>query len=680
MYNAGMNFEQASERARQLRREINFHNYRYHVLDSPVVSDAEYDRLLAELRDLEERYPQLVAPDSPTQRVGGQVLDKFVRVRHPAPILSLANAFSADDVRAWYERIRRLDGRVEGSAFVVEPKIDGLTVVLHYERGAFVLGATRGDGDVGEDITPNLRTVRSVPLSIPVDPRSRARPPARIVVRGEAFIPVREFEALNEQLAQSGERTYVNPRNAASGALRQLDASLTASRPIDLLCYAIVAFEGGAPPLGQWETLELLRSLGFPVTSDAQRCANLDKAIAVCDSWVNRREMLPFEADGMVIKLDDLQLAASLGFVGKDPRGSLAFKFPATEVSTQLVDIGVNVGRTGVLTPYAILEPVAVGGVTVSKATLHNFDFIRERDIRIGDRVLVKRAGEVIPYVIGPIVDARRGSERGFTPPRACPSCGEPVEHLPGEVAYFCVNASCPEQLIRNVEHFASRGAMDIEGLGIKIVEQLVQASLVKDLADLYTLQMKDLLPLEGFAERKASNLLASIQSSKSRPFSRLIIGLGIRGVGEVVAGDLARTFGDLDHLQSAVLENLQQIEGIGPNTAQAIVDWLGRKGNQKVLRKLKQAGVWPRAERAPKGKGKLEGLTFVITGTLASLSREKAKELIEAHGGKVTDTVSRKTNYLVCGESPGSKLSRAKELGVPVLREDELQKLIKGA
>jgi DNA ligase (NAD+) len=678
MYNAAMSLEQASDRARALRREINFHNYRYHVLDSPVVTDAEYDRLLVELRRLEEQYPQLVTPDSPTQRVGGQVSDKFVRVRHPAPILSLANAFSPDDVRAWYERIRRLDRRVEGSAFVVEPKIDGLTVVLHYEKGAFVLGATRGDGEVGEDITPNLRTVRSVPLSIPVDLRSRAGVPARIVVRGEAFFPVREFESLNEQLARNGERTYVNPRNAASGALRQLDASLTASRPIDLLCYAIVTLEGRAPPLTQWETLELLRSLGFPVTSHAERCANLEEAIGLCNSWVERRGTLPFEADGMVIKLDDLQLAASLGFVGKDPRGSLAFKFPATEVSTQLVDIGVNVGRTGVLTPYAILEPVAVGGVTVSKATLHNFDFIRERDIRIGDRVLVKRAGEVIPYVIGPIIEARRGSERGFTPPRVCPSCGEPVEHLPGEVAYFCVNASCPEQLIRNVEHFASRGAMDIEGLGIKIVEQLMQGSLVKDLADLYSLEEKNLLPLEGFAEKKASNLLGSIQSSKARPLSRLIVGLGIRGVGEVVAGDLARTFGDLDGFQSATLEDLQSIEGIGPNTAQAIEDWLGRRGNQKVLRKLKQAGVWPRAEKAPKGKGKLEGLTFVITGTLAGLSREKAKALIESHGGKVSDSVSRKTNYLLCGESPGSKLAKAKELDVPVIREDELQRLLR--
>jgi len=679
MYNAAMNLERASARAVQLRREINYHNYRYHVLDSPVVSDAEYDRLLAELRDLEQKYPQLLTPDSPTQRVGGQVLDKFVRVRHPAPILSLANAFSPEDVRAWYDRIRRLDRRVEGSAFVVEPKIDGLTVVLHYEGGAFVLGATRGDGEVGEDITPNLRTVRSVPLSIPVDPHSRLPPAVRMVVRGEAFFPVRDFQNFNEQLAREGERTYVNPRNAASGALRQLDARLTASRPIDLLCYAIVALEGMPPPSGQWQTLEMLRSFGFPVTSDAQRCHDLEEAIAACESWVDRRELLPFEADGMVIKLDDLPLAVSLGFVGKEPRGSIAFKFPASEVSTRLLDIGVNVGRTGVLTPYAILEPVAVGGVTVSKATLHNFDFIRERDIRKGDRVLVKRAGEVIPYVIGPIADARTGSERVFSPPRVCPSCGEPVEHLPGEVAWYCVNASCPEQLIRNLAHFASRGAMDIEGLGIKIVEQLVQASRVKDLADLYRLQAKDLLTLEGFAEKKASNLLEAISASRERPLSRMIAALGIRGVGEVVAGDLARSFGDLDRFQSATAEDLEGIEGIGPNTAQAIVDWLSREGNKKVLKKLRRDGVWPRSERVSTTSGKLKGLTFVITGTLADLSREKAKALIEANGGKVTDSVSRKTSYLLCGESPGSKLEKAKELGVPILAENDLQRLIRG-
>ncbi|MGA2112362.1 MAG: NAD-dependent DNA ligase LigA [Anaerolineales bacterium] len=675
-----MNLDQASARAAQLRRKINYHNFRYHVLDSPVVSDAEYDRLLVELRDLEQKYPQLITPDSPSQRVGGQVLDKFVRVQHPGPILSLANAFSPEDVRAWYERIRRLDRRVETSAFVVEPKIDGLTVVLHYEEGGFVLGATRGDGEVGEDVTPNLRTVRSVPLRIPVDPRSPLRPPVRIVVRGEAFFPVKDFETFNKQLAQNGERTYVNPRNAASGALRQLDPSLTASRPIDLLCYAIVALEGMPRPSGQWQTLELLRSLGFPVTSEAQRCGDLEAAIAVCDSWVDQRERLPFEADGMVIKLDDLRLADSLGSVGKDPRGSIAFKFPATEVSTRLLDIGVNVGRTGVLTPYAILEPVAIGGVTISKATLHNFEFIQERDIRMGDRVLVKRAGEVIPYVIGPIAAARNGSERAFSPPRTCPSCGEPIEHLAGEVASYCVNASCPEQLIRNLEHFASRGAMDIEGLGIKIVEELVQGSRVKDLADLYRLQKKDLLGLEGFAEKKASNLLEAIQASRSRPLPRLIVGLGIRGVGEVVAGDLARSFGDLDRFTAAAVEDLEQIPGIGPNTAQAVVDWLGRRANQRVLKKLKQAGVRPRSEGVPAGRRKLEGLIFVITGTLAGLSRGEAKALIESHGGKVTENVSRKTSYLLCGDSPGSKLGKAKELGVPVLREDELERLVRGA
>ncbi|OGO49418.1 MAG: DNA ligase (NAD(+)) LigA, partial [Chloroflexi bacterium RBG_16_64_43] len=573
-----MDAKRAAARIAQLREEINLHNHRYHVLDSPIISDSEYDKLLTELRALETEHPRLVAPDSPTRRVGGAPVERFSRVVHPGPILSLGNAFSADDVHAWEERLRRLEPRVAEAPLVVEPKIDGLTVVLHYEQGLFVLGATRGDGQVGEDVTANLRTLRSLPLRIPVDPRSKRTAPSRLVVRGEAFYPLEDFQALNVRQAAAGDKVFVNPRNAASGALRQLDPRLTAARPLDLLCYAIVAIEGIAAPATQWQTLTYLRELGFPVSDRAARCASLEQALQAYTRAAAERDTLPFEADGLVIKLDDLELAARLGVVGKDPRGAIAYKFPAREVSTRLNDIGVNVGRTGVLTPYAILEPVEVSGVTVSKATLHNFDFIAERDIRLGDRVMIKRAGDVIPYVIGPIVDARAGDERRYKPPRVCPSCGEAVERLEGEVAYYCVNASCPEQLIRNLEHFASRGAMDIEGLGIRIVEQLVGASLVRDVGDLYTLRAEKLLTLEGFAEKKAQNLIEAIAASRRQPLARLISALGIRGVGEVVAADLAAHFGTLDRLQSATDDDLQQVEGIGPNIAEAVVDWFARK------------------------------------------------------------------------------------------------------
>ncbi len=671
-----MDAKQAAARIRELRQEINFHNHRYHVLDSPLISDNQYDKLVQELRALEAAHPGLVTSDSPTQRVGGAPVERFPRVAHPAPILSLSNAFAAEDVCAWEERLRKLDPRVAAAAYVVEPKIDGLTVVLHFENGLFVLGATRGDGQVGEDVTANLRTLRSLPLRIPVDPKSTRRAPRRLVVRGECFFPVKEFAALNERQAAAGEKTFVNPRNAASGALRQLDPRLTAARPLDLLCYAIVAIEGEPAPTTQWETLALLRELGFPVTGEAARCANLDAALRTYSRAVEKRDGLPFEADGLVIKIDDLALAGSLGVVGKDPRGAIAYKFPAREVATRLNDIGVNVGRTGVLTPFAILEPVEVGGVTVSKATLHNFDFIAERDIRLGDQVMIKRAGDVIPYVIGPITEARSGGERRYAPPKVCPSCGEAVERLEGEVAFYCVNASCPAQLIRNLEHFASRGAMDIEGLGIRIVEQLVAAGLLRDVGDIYKLNAKSLLGLEGFAEKKAQNLIQAIEASRSQPLTRLIGALGIRGVGEVVAADLAAHFGRIDKLQAASVDDLQQVEGVGPNIAEAVVDWFTRKPNRRMLDKLRAAGVWPTAAVGKAG-GALRGMTFVVTGTLPILSRDEAKALIQENGGKVTDSVSKNTSYLVVGESPGSKLEKARMLGVKILDEAGLRKMI---
>ena len=677
----------SSSRYEELKEQVNFHNYRYHVLDAPVISDLEYDRLLNELKQLEADHPEWITPDSPTQRAGARPADRFEKIRHPAPILSLANAFGADDARAWFERIKKLDDRVEKAKFVVEPKIDGLSVVLHYRDGMFMQGATRGDGEVGEDITSNLRTVRAIPLKIPVGSeqgrQSSLHPfqvPKHLVVRGEAFIPNKDFEALNKKLEEAGEKTYLNPRNTAAGSLRQLDPQLTASRPITLLVYQIVHSEGGKVPTSQWEILEYLKALGFPVTDVARRFNDLEAAITYTETFSTGRDALPYEADGMVIKIDDLTLAADLGFVGKDPRGAVAFKFPAREVTTTLNDIGVAVGRTGVLTPYAMLEPVEIGGVVVERATLHNFDYIAEKDIRAGDRVLVKRAGEVIPYVIGPIVDARSGKEKKYKPPSKCPACGQEVEHLEGEVAWYCVNAACPAQLVRNVEHFVSRGAMDIVGLGIKIVEQLIEAGLVKDVADLFSLKKEQLLELEGFAEKKAENLLGAIEQAKGQSLNRLIVALGIHGVGEVMAGDLARTFGNLSTLSKASAEELQQMDGLGPNIAESIVDWFAQNANQKLLKKLKTAGVWPEMKKDEKKKeGAFTGQTFVVTGTLPTLSRDGVKEFIESNGGKVTDSVSKKTSYLVLGEAPGSKLDKAKSLGVKVIDEAELRKLAEG-
>jgi len=686
----------------QLKQEVGHHFYLYHVEDAPVISDADYDKLIGELRLIEAEHPDWITPDSPTRRIGAAPSEKFEKVRHPAPILSLANAFGAGEARAWYERVCKLDDRVEKARFVVEPKIDGLSVVLQYRDGVFVKGATRGDGEVGEDITVNLRTVKAIPLRIPVNREQDAGSgqaveqlslfhallPAYLVVRGEVFIPTKEFDKLNEELAESGEKTYLNPRNTAAGSLRQLDPAITASRPLTLLVYQVVHSEGGKIPASQWELLSWLRSLGFPVTPDARFFDSIESAITYTEAWVAHRDELPYEADGMVIKIDDLRLAADLGFVGKDPRGAIAFKFPAREVMTRLEKIRVNVGRTGVLTPYAMLEAVEIGGVIVERATLHNFDYIAEKDIRPGDRVLIKRAGEVIPYVIGPVADVRTGAEQPYIPPTNCPACGQPVEHLEGEVAWYCVNAACPAQLVRNVEHFVSKGAMDITGLGIKIVEKLIESGFVRDVADIYTLKREDILEAVTKKERKtkseppgkiADNLLAGIAASKKQSLNRLITALGIRGVGEVVAGNLARVFSTLDILARASAEDLQMIEGIGPNIAEAIVDWFGRGRNKVVLEKLKAVGVWPVEKRegnSKMGEGLLSGMSFVITGTLFTFSREGVKEFIEQHGGKVKDTVSKNTSYLVLGETPGSKLQKAQALGIKIIGEKELRQI----
>jgi DNA ligase (NAD+) len=552
-----------------------------------------------------------------------------------------------------------------------------------------VQGATRGNGEIGEDITPNLRTVKTIPLRIPVDEKG-PKPPKVLVVRGEAFMPIKEFEKLNQKRAEEGKPMYLNPRNTAAGSLRVLDPAETASRVLTLLVYQIVQSEGGKTPTSQWELLEYLKALGFPITDIAKRFDDFEDAVAYTESWDKKRDELEYEADGMVIKIDDLNLAKDLGFIGKDPRGAIAFKFPAREVTTKLLDVRVSVGRTGVLIPNAVLEPVEIGGVVVERATLHNFDFIAEKDIRIGDRVLVKRAGEVIPYIIGPILDARTGKVKKYKTPTTCPACGQPIERAEGEVAWYCVNAACPAQLVRNVEHFVSRGAMDIVGLGTRIVEKLIETGKIKDAADIYYLKRSDILEAVTKKDRKtekeppgkiADNLLASIEASRSRSLGRLITALGIRGVGDVSANDLARHFADLDALAKASADQIEQIDGIGPSVAGSVADWFSLPYNKQVLKKLKAAGVWPQGGAGATAKSKssdtFAGLTFVITGTLPTFSRDDAKEFIESNGGKVTDSVSKKTSYLVLGEAPGSKYEKAKDLGVKIIGEEELKKLI---
>lgn len=685
-------------RAANLRAELNEHFYRYHVLDAPIISDAEYDALIGELKKIEEAYPDLITPDSPTQRVGGAAAEGFAKVRHANPILSLPNAFDADSIRAWRERIQRyaeqngIEHLERLDEVVVEPKIDGLTIVLTYENGLLTQAATRGDGAIGEDITANARTIKSVPLALrretedggrgTGDGRRRTEDelPVRLSVRGEAFMFVKDFERLVAEQQAQGKSAYANPRNTAAGALRQLDPRITAQKTLNVLCYAVVDWSPGKGPSTQWDTLAALRSMGFP-TPSAKKFNTLDEAIAYCEGFASKRDSFGFEIDGLVIKINDLRLAAQLGFVGRDPRGAIAFKFPARESTTKLLDVVVNVGRTGNLTPNAALEPVQIGGITISNATLHNYDDIARKDIRIGDRVIVKRAGDVIPYVAGPVAAARTGDERVIEPPTQCPFCGTEVTRREGEVALFCLNRECPGKLDRAIEHFVGRGAMDIEGLGEKIVIQLIDAGLIADVADLYTLDKEEVLNLEKFGDKKAQNLLDAIGQSKDRPLERLIIGLGIRHIGEVSAKALARHFGSIDALMKASADELQLIDGVGPIVAGSVAEWSAHEGNHRLVEKLKAVGVRTADEPSARPAGEaapqvFAGKTFVITGA-HSIPREEMQAWIEARGGKVTDSVSKKTHFVVVGDAPGAgKTSKAEKLGVPMIGEEELRNL----
>ncbi len=668
-----MNRTEPAQRIAALRTAIQEHNYRYYVLDDPAISDAAYDALMQELRTLEAAHPELLTPDSPTQRVGAPPASHFARIQHPQPMLSLGNAFDEADLLAWHERVRRLLGADATITFVVEPKIDGLAVALTYQDGHLVRGATRGDGEVGEDVTANLRTLASIPLTLRSD-----QPPASIEIRGEVYMRLADFEALNQRLAAAGERVAANPRNAAAGSLRQKDPAITATRPLRFFAYAVGPVQG-AELRSQWETLHYLQTLGLPTNHDARHFTDFADVLAYCQQWMARRDSLPYEADGMVIKVDNFGQQAELGVVGRDPRWAIAYKFPAREATTRLLNIVVNVGRTGVVTPNAELEPVLLGGVTVRNASLHNDDYIRQRDIRIGDMVVVKRAGDVIPYVIGPVISQRTGTEQPYVFPQHCPACGTPLERVEGEAAWRCPNFGiCPAQLVRRVEHFVSRSAMDIVGIGEKQAELFVTQGLINDVADLYYVKSDDLAGMEGFGSRRIANLLQAIEQSKQRPLERLIVGLGIRYVGSVAAQLLARHLGSLDALMNATQAELEEIEGIGPVAAASIVDFFQRPEEQQVIAKLRAAGLTLMATPPPLPQSDgLAGKTFVLTGTLPTLTREAAAALIQAHGGKVTSSVTKKTSYVVAGAEAGSKLAKAQELGIPLLDEDGLRALV---
>jgi DNA ligase (NAD+) len=666
----------AKQRIAELRETINHHNYRYYVLDSPEISDAEYDELTKELRQLEAEHPELVTPDSPTQRIGAPPVEAFGVVEHPQPLLSLANAFSYEELAAWHKRVSNLLG---GRQFdlVCEPKIDGLAVALTYVDGLFATGATRGDGYRGEDITQNLKTIRSIPLSVP-----REAPP-RFEVRGEVYLPKAGFKKLNEERAKEELPLFANPRNAAAGSVRQLDSGITARRPLDIFIYGLGWAEGKVVPDTHWEIMQYLKSLGFKINPNIALRHSLDEAEKYHQSWVESREKIAYEVDGIVVKVNSIALQQELGTVAHEPRWAIAYKFPSVQGTTKLIDIGINVGRTGSLNPYAVLEPVRVGGVVISSAALHNEEDIHRKDIRIGDWVVIQRAGEVIPEIVEPIVSRRTGQERIFHMPSRCPVCGSEVIKPEGEAMHRCTNAACPSQALERIKHFVSRGAMDIDGVGEKLCQALFEAGLIKDAADLYYLTREQLLGLERMADKSASNVLNSIEKSKDRPLARVIFALGITHVGDQYAERLAENFHSIDALARASEEDLRSIRPIGPKIAESIVAFFRQKGNRQIIEKLRKAGV--RLEREKVGEElisslPLAGLEFALTGKLESFSRPEAEAKIKALGGKAGSDVTKKTSYVVVGADPGSKLAKAEKLGTKTLSEAEFLDLLNKA
>jgi DNA ligase (NAD+) len=755
-----------AQRAAELREQLHYHIYRYNVLNKPVITDAEYDKLYHELVTIERENPELRSSDSPTQRVGSDLDTSFAKVPHPSPILSLSNCFNAEDLQKWEERNRKLLHSGVTLDYVLEPKLDGLSIVLTYIDGVLKTAATRGNGELGDDVTPNIRTISTVPLRIPANPESKRKAPPRLVVRGEVLFSKADFEKLNQEQEAKGLPRYVNARNTASGSLKQKDSRITAERALNAYIYDIVASDG-LKLTTETELLEFMTDMGFNVVPHAEYYPSLNAVIEQLGTWEKRRASLPFEIDGVVLKINTIHFREELGVIGKDPRGATAYKFPAEEGSTKLLGVTINIGRTGKVTPTAQLEPIYIGGVTVSNASLHNYDLIEQLDIRMGDRVVIKRSGDVIPYVIGPVEGARDGSETPIAAPTECPHCGTKLENPEGAVDLFCPNPRCPERVFRSLEFFVSRGAMDIEGMGPQTIKQLIDAQLITDEADIFYLTADPISKLDGFADKKIVNLLAGIEAAKHRSLEQLITSLGIDGVGSVVAYLLANQFRKMDALlllasqvkaketafialvqpfealqetvegrlpdvlkarhrlqnplvelvpryldKSSDLESklsrllkpllaiapsnapsisqiaaelselidavrpLMSIEGLGSVLVRSIVEWFAEPFHQALLHKMREAGVNMVAEDRVMAGNSLEGKVFVITGTM-SVPREQIESLIESYGGKITGSVSKKTDYVVVGENAGSKATKAAELGVKILSEEELRALV---
>lgn len=662
-----MDKQSAMKKAQELHELLNTYNYEYNVLDNPSVPDSEYDRLMMELIKLEEAFPELKTSDSPTQRVGGSVLESFQKVVHKTPMLSLGNAFNDVDLRDFDRRVRQAVG--DDVQYVVELKIDGLAVSLRYENGLFVQGATRGDGTTGEDITENLKTIRSIPL--------RLKKELSFEVRGEAFMPRKSFEKLNELRLQNEEEPFANPRNAAAGSIRQLDPKIAAKRNLDIFVYSIADL-GGTGVDKHSEALDLLEELGFKTNKERRKCENIDEVLKLIEGIQEKRATLPYDIDGIVIKVDMLSQQEELGFTAKSPRWAIAYKFPAEEVMTKLIDIELSVGRTGVITPTALLEPVRVAGTTVQRASLHNEDLIREKDIKIGDTVVVKKAGDIIPEVVNVLVDQRTGDEQTFTMPTHCPACESELVRIEGEVALRCINPQCPAQIREGLIHFVSRNAMNIDGLGERVIAQLFQEGLIKNVADLYRLTREQLLQLERMGEKSTDKLLLAIEQSKQNSLERLLFGLGIRHVGAKAAKTLAQEFETIEHLQKATNTDLVVINEIGDKMADAVVTYFENEDVQQLINELVSLGVnttykGPKLVRVEDSDSYLAGKTVVLTGKLEQLTRNEAKEGIEARGGKVTGSVSKSTDLVVAGESAGSKLQKAQELNIEVWDEARL-------
>ncbi len=666
-----MNQEEAQKKIEELRKAINYHNYRYYVLDSPEISDAEYDRLFDQLVELESKFPHLITPDSPTQRVGAPPLEKFGTVRHSLHMLSLGKALTEEEFLDFHRRVKEIGGVSDGQIeYVVEPKFDGLAVELIYRQGVYVLGSTRGDGFVGEDVTLNLKTIKSIPLRLLSEDI-----PSLIEVRGEVIMNRSDFEALNRRREEEGEPLFANPRNAAAGSVRQLDSKVTASRPLNMFAYGVGLMEGKSLRT-HYQVMEYLKELGFRVNEYTKLLRTTSDVVQYYHQMLELREKLDYDMDGIVIKVNDFSLQRKLGELQRSPRWAVAWKFPAQQKTTQVKDIIVNVGRTGALTPVALLEPVEVGGVTVSRATLHNEDELKKKDVRIGDTVIVQRAGDVIPEVVAVVKSQRTGREREFVMPDHCPICGAKAVRLEGEAVTRCTGISCPAQLKENIFHFASKAGMDIDGLGYKIIEQLVDKGLISDPADLYFLTKGDMLKLERMGDKLAQNILDAIARSRRPPLSKLIFSLGIRNVGEHMASVLAHEFGSIDNIRRASRERLEEVREIGPVVAESIYAFFQDPKNVEVLDKLKKGGVTFGEERRVLHTP-LEGKTFVLTGGLSSMTRAQAKERIEMLGGRVSSSVSRKTDFVVVGENPGSKLEEARKLGVRTIDEEEFKTML---